>query len=196
MDYRISGNFPYSYTSNPLNIHTIYFPQKSKKKRTSGSWPPLRPYVVYGDEKADKENGDEMDDDMHEISPEEAQYEEKNRLDEILRVDAISMSDVSEDINSTGNSAEEVDESVDKITTASSLLSISIPPSSSSNPSTSSPGKVGGSSGGKVICVTEICCDEIDVNDKIEKNGKEGYDGMYSSRLAGDIDELPVSGSI
>lgn len=153
--------------------------------------------MVYGDEKADKENGDEVDDDLHEISPEEAQYEEKNRLDEILRVDAINMSDISEEGNiGAGYCAEEEDESVDQITVASSLLYISIPSSSSiPSPSTSSPGKVGGSLGGKVICVTEICCDEIDVNDKIEKSGKEGYDGLYS-RLADDSDELPVSGSI
>ena len=58
----------------------------------------------------------------------------------------------------------------------SSGLGLDIPNTLTSDPDaltpsshTSSPNKLGGSASGKVICVTEICVDEIEKSEKIEK---------------------------
>jgi hypothetical protein len=57
----------------------------------------------------------------------------------------------------------------------------------------SSPNKVGGSSAGNVICVTEICCDEIEVNEKVTKVAHELNNLSF---LADCVSERPASGSI
>jgi hypothetical protein len=62
-----------------------------------------------------------------------------------------------------------------------------------SHNASSSPNKVGGSSAGNVICVTEICCDEIEVNEKVTKVANELNNLSF---LADCVSEIPASGSI
>lgn len=62
-----------------------------------------------------------------------------------------------------------------------------------SHNASSSPNKVGGSSAGNVICVTEICCDEIEVNEKVTKVAHELNNLSF---LADCVSEIPASGSI
>lgn len=77
------------------------------------------------------------------------------------------------------------------------------PPPSSSSPS-SSPSKMGGCPSGEVICVTEICCDEIEINDKGRKplgagaglNGSHVGNVSNLSLAAASYSEAPASGNL
>ena len=70
---------------------------------------------------------------------------------------------------------------------------------SSSSPS-SSPSKMGGCPSGEFICVTEICCDEIEINDKGRKHVGAGL-GVTShisnlALAAASYSEAPASGNL
>lgn len=83
------------------------------------------------------------------------------------------------------------------------------PPPSSSSPS-SSPSKMGGCPSGEFICVTEICCDEIEINDKGRKpkGAGAGLNGSHAispsnvtnvnnlSLAAASYSEAPASGNL
>lgn len=70
---------------------------------------------------------------------------------------------------------------------------------SSSSPS-SSPSKMGGCPSGEFICVTEICCDEIEINDKGRKHVGAGLGVTnHISNLAlaaASYSEAPASGNL
>ena len=80
------------------------------------------------------------------------------------------------------------------------------PPPSSSSPS-SSPSKMGGCPSGEFICVTEICCDEIEIDDKGRKpiGAGAGLNGNHVSSssnvnnlslAAASYSEAPASGNL
>ena len=80
------------------------------------------------------------------------------------------------------------------------------PPASLSSPS-SSPSKMGGCPSGEVICVTEICCDEIEINDKGRKplGAVAALNGVHASSVsngsnlslaAASYSEAPASGNL
>jgi hypothetical protein len=186
--------------------------QKSKKKRASGNFP-TSPHWSLGDAEEDSgsgsiwdNNGDQEEEDsgaggggaLGKNMP--RKYEERGEEHDILNdISLVEGSWSGNGASSSSGSKGSLHPHPHPHGSKSNGFSVNgsakndMDLNTPSHGASSSPNKVGGSSAGNVICVTEICCDEIEVNEKVTKVANELNNLSF---LADCVSERPASGSI